>query len=83
MKKYQLVCFNAGVYENLTDAENSGAVYCLDYQCKNLRSKKTLSVVKAAYKAANCLDGNHTLVVFAIGINGNENGGLILPKDCV
>lgn len=81
MKTFKLVCFNNAVYDGYSDALQSGAAYELHHETNNLESAKTLAVVKAAYRAAYCLDGDNGLVVFAVDQKGTNKGGHIFPQD--
>lgn len=76
-----LIAFNHETYDAFTDANESGALYDLKYRCdvSELQSEQTAAIIRAAYMAAECLDGNNGLVVFAVS-NSNA-GGFIWPAE--
>lgn len=83
VKTFDLVAFNDQTYSGYGEALACGAVYTLGTGFVHPAQPECVAAAKAAYNAASCLDGNHGLVVYAVGhghIWPNECGATVVEK---
>lgn len=83
MKNYKLVCFNQSNYDSYSEALESGGTYELHHSFNYVLplSKKTITVCRAAYASANCLDGGNGLTIVIVGNKDGATNGHIWPHD--